>query len=44
MEPDSGGLRGLLLLLKLNSDRILYVATVAFALAAGAFLGSLFLK
>jgi hypothetical protein len=44
MKPTNEGFRGLLLLIKLNSDRILYVATVAFALAAGAFLGSLLIK
>jgi hypothetical protein len=43
MEPGNGGFRGLLMVLMLNSDRILYVATVALALAVGAFLGSLFL-
>lgn len=33
--------RGLSLLMDLNWDRVLYVATIAVALAAGAFLGSL---
>ncbi|WP_255200168.1 MULTISPECIES: hypothetical protein [unclassified Sulfitobacter] len=33
--------RGLSLLLDLNWDRALYFGTLAFALAAGAFLGSL---
>jgi hypothetical protein len=33
--------RGLSLLMQLNWDRALYVATIAFALAAGAFVGSL---
>ncbi len=35
-------LRDLLFTLRLNSDRILYAATVIFALCLGAFLGSLF--
>lgn len=33
--------RGLSLLMQLNWDRALYIATIAFALAAGAFVGSL---
>ncbi|MCX8225031.1 MAG: hypothetical protein OTI35_03075 [Sulfitobacter sp.] len=33
--------RGLSLLMDLNWDRVLYLGTLAFALAAGAFLGSL---
>ena len=33
--------RGLSLLMQLNWDRTLYVATIIFALAAGAFVGSL---
>ncbi|MHA6262044.1 hypothetical protein ACXYMO_02485 [Arenibacterium sp. CAU 1754] len=33
--------RGLSLMMELNWDRILYVATIAFALMAGAYLGSL---
>ena len=33
--------RGFRLLMDLNWDRVLYLATVLFALAAGAFLGSL---
>ena len=33
--------RGFSLLMNLNWDRLLYVATIAFALAAGAWLGSL---
>lgn len=33
--------RGLSLVMELNWDRILYVATIAFALFAGAYLGSL---
>ncbi len=35
------GTRGLSLLMGLNWDRILYVATVCAALVAGAFVGSL---
>ncbi|KIN65196.1 hypothetical protein Z946_4096 [Sulfitobacter noctilucicola] len=33
--------RGLSLLLDLNWDRALYIATIALALAAGAFIGTL---
>jgi asparagine N-glycosylation enzyme membrane subunit Stt3 len=33
--------RGLSLLMELNWDRVLYVATIAVALAAGAFIGTL---
>lgn len=33
--------RGLSLLMDLNWDRVLYAATICFALAAGAFVGSL---
>lgn len=33
--------RGFSLLMNLNWDRLLYVATIAFALCAGAFFGSL---
>ncbi len=33
--------RGLSLMIQLNSDRILYLLTIAFALMAGAYLGSL---
>lgn len=35
------GYRGMTFLMHLNWDRILYVATIAAALAAGAFVGSL---
>lgn len=35
------GYRGLSLLVNVNQDRILYLATIAVALAAGAFIGSL---
>ncbi|MBZ0123986.1 MAG: hypothetical protein K8F31_08900 [Roseovarius sp.] len=34
------GYRGLSLLVDVNWDRILYLATIAFALMAGAFIGS----
>lgn len=37
------GYRGLSLLWDVNWDRILYLATIAFALMAGAFLGSVLL-
>ncbi|WP_281289585.1 hypothetical protein [Maritimibacter fusiformis] len=33
--------RGISLLMNLNWDRLLYVATIAFALCAGAWLGTL---
>ncbi len=33
--------RGLSLIMELNWDRVLYIATIAVALAAGAFVGSL---
>jgi hypothetical protein len=33
--------RGLSLLMDINWDRLLYIATIAFALAAGAFVGTL---
>lgn len=33
--------RGFSLMMELNWDRILYIATIAFALLAGAWLGSL---
>jgi hypothetical protein len=33
--------RGFSLMIELNWDRLLYLATIAFALAAGAWLGSL---
>ncbi|MEO9685004.1 MAG: hypothetical protein ABJR46_07340 [Tateyamaria sp.] len=41
MQTIQSGYRGLSLLMLLNSDRVLYVATLAAALAAGAWLGSL---
>lgn len=41
MQTLQGGYRGLSLLMKLNSDRILYGATLIVALTAGAWLGSL---
>jgi len=41
MQTIQSGYRGLSLLMMLNSDRVLYVATLAVALAAGAWLGSL---
>ncbi|WP_204355337.1 hypothetical protein [Roseovarius amoyensis] len=37
------GYRGLSLLWDVNWDRILYLATIAFALMAGAFIGSVLL-
>jgi len=33
--------RGLSLMVEINADRILYLLTIAFALMAGAYLGSL---
>lgn len=33
--------RGLSLLMDINWDRLLYIGTIAFALAAGAFVGTL---
>tara|TARA_R110000787_G_scaffold4031_7_gene15708 strand:- start:568 stop:693 length:126 start_codon:yes stop_codon:yes gene_type:complete len=41
MQTIQSSYRGLSLLMELNWDRVLYVATIAFALAAGAFVGSL---
>ena len=41
MQTIQNGYRGLSLLMSLNWDRLLYVATLATALAAGAWLGSL---
>ena len=41
MQTIQRGYHGLSLLMKLNSDRLLYVATLITALAAGAWLGSL---
>lgn len=42
MERIHIGSRGLGLLMALNWDRILYVATIAVALGVGAFLGTFF--
>ena len=41
MQAIQSSYRGLSLLMALNWDRVLYVATIAFALAAGAFVGTL---
>ncbi len=41
MEQVQEGAKGIALILRLNSDRILYVATVLTALGAGAFFGTL---
>lgn len=41
MQTIQSSYRGLSLLMDLNWDRVLYIATIAVALAAGAFLGSL---
>jgi len=41
MHTLQSGYRGLSLLMMLNTDRLLYVATLIAALAAGAWLGSL---
>jgi len=41
MQTIQSGYRGLTLLFDLNWDRLLYVATIALALLAGAFIGSL---
>ncbi len=41
MQVISKGYRGLSVLVDLNWDRVLYFATIAVALAAGAFIGSL---
>lgn len=41
MQTLQSGYRGLSLLMMLNSDRVLYAATLSAALAAGAWLGSL---
>lgn len=41
MEMVQSGYRGLRLVFDLNWDRLLYIAMVATALAAGAFIGSL---
>lgn len=41
MQTIQSGYRGLTLLFDLNWDRLLYVATIAAALLAGAYIGSL---
>ena len=41
MQTIQSSYRGLSLLMDLNWDRVLYIATIVVALAAGAFLGSL---
>ena len=41
MQTLAQGYRGLSLLIGLNWDRLLYIATIACALSAGAFLGRL---
>lgn len=41
MQSIQNGYVGLSLLFNLNWDRLLYVATIGFALLAGAFVGSL---
>jgi hypothetical protein len=41
MEHIQHGYRGLSLLMDLNWDRLLYIGTIAFALGAGAFLGTI---
>ncbi len=41
MEMINHSYRGFSLLMNLNWDRLLYVATIAFALCAGGFIGSL---
>lgn len=41
MQLITKGYRGLSVLMDLNWDRALYMCTMAFALAAGAYLGSL---
>ncbi|WP_295311677.1 hypothetical protein [Roseobacter sp.] len=42
MQAVHSGYRGLSLLVDLNWDRILYVSTIVLALAAGAWLGTVF--
>ncbi|MGB5557775.1 MAG: hypothetical protein WBN04_07160 [Paracoccaceae bacterium] len=42
MQTIQSGYRGLSLLVDLNWDRLLYFATIAAALGAGAFIGSLY--
>lgn len=41
MEHIQQGYRGISVLMNLNWDRLLYVATIAFALSAGAYFGTL---
>jgi len=41
MQTIQASYRGLSLLMELNWDRVLYICTIATALAAGAWLGSL---
>ena len=41
MQAIQSSYRGLSLLMDLNWDRVLYVATIAFGLAAGAYVGTL---
>ena len=41
MQHIQDGYRGLAILFQLNWDRLLYVATIIFALSFGAFVGSL---
>ena len=41
MQQIVSGYRGMTLLVNLNWDRILYIATIIVALSAGAFVGSL---
>jgi len=41
MQTIQSSYRGLSLLMELNWDRALYIATIALALAAGAYVGSL---
>lgn len=41
MQQIVSGYRGLSLLVNINWDRLLYLATIAVALMAGAFIGSL---
>ncbi len=43
MEHIQQGYRGFALLLDINWDRLLYVGTIALALGAGTYFGSLFL-
>lgn len=41
MQTIQSSYRGLSLLMELNWDRVLYIGTIAVALAAGAYIGSL---